>query len=696
MKDKKQNDALLEIGVEEIPADYLESAILKLKEAAEKLLNEKRIGFKKISTFFTVRRLVLFIQGLDDKQSDLSFEKRGPKYDIVFKDGKLTEIGEKFLKSNNVTEKKIIIKQEKNDKYVFVNIFEKGKSVEKILQEIFPEIIKQISFPKSMKWEKSGFLFARPIRWILALFNDKIINFEIASIRSGRKTKTHKYIFSNKEIIVKDVNNYFKLLKKYKIILEQEQRKKMIQSKINKLLQRKKLKIIKDEELLNRLAASVEWVSVMMGEFDEKYLNLPEKIIITAMREHQRYFAVMTEDNKFTNNFINIKDGDEKNNKSIVKKHSEVLFARLNDAEFFYKEDLKIPLINNLIKLKDAIFIAGLGSMYEKVERTQKNVLKISKILNYASPEILEKIAKLSKCDLVTQLVSEKEFAGLRGFMGGVYLKKQGENEIIYKAVRDHYLPNFVGDEVPETYEGAILSLIDKIDNLCGFFIAGFKPTGSKDPYAVRRQALNIIYLILEKHLNFNLPVFIDNILDEYKLQLNKTYDKQEIIDFFKQREINYFKDKGIDYDIINAIIEVSNLNILNDYKKANVLMEARKKKEFNSIIFAISRINNIIPANYNGGAVNSELFDCCEEKELYDKFNLNREKILNSISNIQFKQVFDLIADFKTDIDRYFEKVLVMTEEENKRVNRLNMLCEIKKVFDNFADFSKIVIDRE
>jgi len=692
----KENKALLEIGVEEIPADYLEQAVLKLKETAEKLLNEKRIGFKKINTFFTVRRLVLFIQGLDDKQSDLSFEKRGPKYDIAFKDGKLTEIGEKFLKSNSATEKDIIIKQEKNDKYIFVNIFEKGKATQKILQEIFPEIIKQISFPKSMKWESSGFLFARPIRWILALFNDKIINFEIASIKPGRKTRAHKYIFSNKEIIVKDVNSYFKLIKKYKIILEQEKRKKIIEGKIKELLQKKKLKIITDNELLDRLAASVEWVSVMMGEFDEKYLALPEKIIITAMREHQRYFAVMTDDDKFTNYFVNVRDGNEKNNKYIVKKHSEVLFARLNDAEFFYREDLKIPLLNNLTKLKDAIFIAGLGSMFEKVERAQKNALKIGKILNYASPEILEKIAKLSKCDLVTQLVSEKEFAGLRGYMGGIYLKNQGEDEIIYKSVRDHYLPNFVGDNLPETYEGAILSLIDKMDNLCGFFIAGFKPTGSKDPYAVRRQALNIIYLILEKQLNFNLMVFIDNILDEYKQQLNKSYDKQEIIDFFKQREINYFKDKGIDYDIINAVIEVSNLNILNDYKKAIVLLNARKNNDFNSIIFAISRINNIIPAGYNGGAVNCELFDCDEEKELYEKFNSNKEKILNFISNLQFEQAFNLISDFKASIDKYFEKVLVMTEEENKRINRLNMLYEMQKVFNNFADFSKIVIDRE
>ncbi len=690
----KNNKVLLEIGFEEIPADYLKSALLKLKELTEKSLSENRVEYKKIETHYTVRRFVLYIEGISEKQKDLSYEKKGPKYTIAYKNGKLTDIGINFLKSNNLKENDIKIKEEKNEKYLFVHIFEKGKKSQDILKEFFSGIIKNLSFPKKMKWEETNFLFARPIRWILCLFNDRIIKFYLASIISSNKTKTHKYIFNNKYITIKNPDDYFKIIKKSGIILDQEERKNIILKEIEKKLENYKLKLIKDDGLLEKLASSVEAISVMIGEFDKRFLYLPEKVIITAMREHQRYFAVCDLQGKLTNYFVNIKDGKDINNDFIVKKHAEVLYARLSDAEFFYNEDLKNKLENNLTSLKQAIFITGLGTMFEKVERLISTAAKVGEFLGF-NIELIQKIAKLCKCDLVTNMVEEKEFAVLRGYMGGVYLEKQGESKEVYLAVRDHYLPNFVSDELPETKEGAIISLIDKMDNLCGFFIAGFKPTGSKDPYAVRRQALNIIYLILGKKIDIKLKEIISFVLEEYKKQFNKEYDINEIIDFFKQREINYLKDEGIDYDITNAVIEISELSILDDFEKAKVLQEKRKEKDFNSIIFAISRINNIVPEKYEGGQINIDLFDCQEEKNLYNKFISNKEKLIELLNTKKYKDVFELIANFKPEIDEYFEKVLVMTDEENKKLNRLNMLFEMKKEFNKFIDFGRIVVDR-
>lgn len=692
---QKINKLLLEIGFEEIPADYLKPAALKLKELTEKKLFEKRIEFKKINVYYTVRRFVLYIEGIAEKQKDLSYEKKGPKYSIAYKDGKLTDVGYNFLKSNNLKESAIKIKEEKNEKYIYVSIFEKGEPTQNILKELFPDIIKNLNFPKTMKWEETGFLFARPIRWILCLFNNKIIKFSLASITSSNKTKAHKYVFDNKNLIIKNPDEYFKKIKKYGVLLDEEERKQIILEKIEKKLKMLNLKLIKDEELLEKVADSVESISVMVGEFDKKFLYLPVKVIITAMREHQRYFAVSDLNGKLTNYFINIKDGTDVNNNFIVIKHAEVLYARLSDAEFFYNEDLKKPLDENFSRLKQAIFITGLGTMYDKAERLVKIAEKIAKLKGY-NATLLQKIAKLSKCDLITNMVEEKEFATLRGYMGGVYLEKQGEDKKVYVAVKDHYLPNFVGDELPETEEGAVISMIDKMDNLIGFFIAGFKPTGSKDPYAVRRQALNIIYLILNKKIDIKLIDVISFILDEYNNQFDKKIEKNEIIDFLKQREINYFKDQGIDYDIVNSVIEISGLNVLDDFGKAKVIQEKRSKKDFNSIIFAISRISNIIPEKYEEGEVKTELFDCEAEKNLYEKFIINKEQLIKMIENKKFKEVFEKISEFKPEIDNYFEKVLVMTEDSEKKLNRLNMLNNIKKVFYSFTDFSKIVVDRQ
>ena len=692
---KKDGEFLLETGFEEIPAEYLKPAAKQLDSDMRKLLDENRLTYKKISVYYTVRRFVVYAKGMALKQPDLSYEKKGPRHDIAYKDGKLTDVGRNFLTKSGIKEKDINIKEEKGHRFVYVNVFEKGRAAEAVLKEKLGPLINSLKFPKSMTWDDSKVSFARPVRWIMCLLNSKTVSFSFGKIKSSNRTKAHKYLLNEKPVAVKSAAAYFSTVKKNKIIISQEDRKKEILKKSASLLSKKKLRIINDDELLEKVASSVEAVSVMLGEFDKKYLFLPEEVIITAMREHQRYFGV-SKSGKFTSYFINVRDGGEKNNAFIAKQHAKVLFARLDDAAFFYNEDLKTPLENNIPKLKDSIFITGLGSMFEKVERMKMVAEKSGELFNYRDTAVLKEAIHLSKADLETNMISEKEFVFLRGFMGGVYLIKQGKDEKVCAAVSEHYYPGFTGDRLPSTTEGVLLSLLDKIDNVCGFFIAGYKPTGSKDPYAVRRQALNIIYIVLEKKLDIDLFVLINSVSSAYSGQMGKKLNVGEVVEFFRQREKNYFKEMKIDYDIINSLAAGEGLNIGDDYKKAEILMRERKSKDFNSIIFAVSRISNILPKGFRPEAVKKELFESHEEGMLYEKFLENKGKIKSLIYSGRHKECFDLIASFKPEIDAYFDKVLVNTDDAERKRNRLSMLDEMKNTFFKFVKFSDIVVDRK
>jgi len=690
-------DFILEIGMEELPADYLKPAGEQLAADIKKLLDEKLVEFKGMAFFYTVRRFTVIIRGIAASQKDLSYEKKGPRADIAFKDGALTEVGKKFLASNSAAEKDIKIKEEKGQKFFFLDIFQKGIHSEKVLAEFLPGIIQGLRFPKSMVWDDSLVTFARPVRWILCLFDGREVRFEFGKVKAGSETRLHKFIHDNKIIKIKDADDYLSVMKKYGIILSQQERRDEIIMKAGEVLRHKKLKLMDDGVLLDRLAGSVESVTATAGVFDERFLFLPEEVIITAMREHQRYFAVCGQDGKFTNSFVNIRDGGTDNNDFISKQHAKVLFSRLKDAEFFYQEDLKTPLEKNNEKLKEAIFITGLGTMYDKMERLKIMASQSKEIFGFEDTTTLQQAAYLSKADVMTNMIGEKEYVGLRGFMGGVYLKNQNKEEKIWRAVSEHYLPNMVGDRLPSTQEGLLLSIIDKMDNIVGFYIAGFKPTGSKDPYAVRRQALNIIYIVLEKGLDVDLAYLIYEDSIAYKKQLGKDTDTSEIIEFFRQRQINYFKDKGFDYDIINSVASGKQMNMLDDLKKAGALAEARKtEKTFNDFAFSMSRIANIVPPKHEINSVDKELFDTPEETGLYAKFENEKGAIASMLKEKNYTGALAALVSFKLAIDAYFEKVLVMDKDINKKNNRLNMLAEIKGAFYAFADFSKLVIDRK
>ncbi len=691
------NKVIFEIGVEEIPAAYLAPACANIKENLEKSLAEKRIKFEKLQSFYSVRRLIAFIEGVAEKQEDLPYSRKGPAYDAAYKDGKLTDLGNIFISKNNISEKDLKFKEEKGKKYLFLEGIEKGRATTEIMAEILPELIKNTKFPKSMIWDDSGVTFARPVRWILALFNDKTIDFKFGNCKSSNKTRLHKFLQQGAEQQVKNPDDYFSVMTRNNILVNQDERKKKTEEAVKKALAAKKLDLLSDDELMQLVADSVESISVIMGEFDKKFLFLPVEVIITAMREHQRYFGANNEKGEFTNCFVNIKDGVDGNNDFIVKQHAKVLFSRLEDAAFFYNEDLKQPLEKGVEKLKDSIFIAGLGSMLEKVKRLENLASSAAEIFGYKDSALLREIAGLSKADLVTNIIGEKEFVGLRGFMGGVYLEKQGKDKKICTAIKEHYQPNFAGDKLPSTVEGTLISLFDKIDNAAGFFIAGFKPTGSKDPYAVRRQALNIIYMAIEKGMDFDFGRLVQKVTEEYKKQQNKSLDIADFTEFFRQREINYIKDRDVDHDIAAAVVSGETVNFLSDFKKAQFLAgERHKKKDFDEFAFLMHRTKNIIPAGFKPAKVNQGLLKEDQEKKLYSAYTAEKDGFASHMKAGDYAKCYETALGMKSLIDSYFDKVLVMSENEEIKNNNLSMLAEISGMFDKFADFSKIVIDRK
>ncbi|HRU39491.1 MAG TPA: glycine--tRNA ligase subunit beta, partial [Candidatus Goldiibacteriota bacterium] len=407
-------DLLLEIYTEELPADYLKPAATQLVEDIKALLAEKNIKFASADSYYTVRRLVAHFKSVDIRQPDRTYEKKGPRYDMAYRDGSLTDIGRAFVEKNSLAEKDVKIKDEKGQKYLFASMFEKGLTLKKILEESLPGIIAGIRFPKSMIWNDTGATFARPVRCILCMLAGKPVVFSFAGLKSGNLTRLHKFAASGKTVAVRDAAEYFEIMEKNGIILEQEKRKALIMEKASAMLVKSGLKIIPDPGLLEMLASSVEAPAVMKGEFDKRYLSLPKEVIITAMREHQRYFAVSDFQGDFTNRFVNVMDGEGKLSAKVAPRHSKVLFARLNDAEFFYKEDLKKPLEECVPRLKEAVFITGLGTMYEKMERLKMLAASSAGMFGLTDTSKLQLAAYLCKADLMTNMVGEKEYAGLR------------------------------------------------------------------------------------------------------------------------------------------------------------------------------------------------------------------------------------------------------------------------------------------
>lgn len=689
------NRYLLEIGVEELPARFVKTTLAQMEKYVSEKLNEKRIPFDEMKFYSTPRRLVLLIEGLPERQEDLEKEVKGPSKKIAFdEEGNPTKALEGFMKGQGVALEDISTKEHNNVEYIFANKIEKGRSVEEILKDSMPDMIKSISFPKSMKWGGKNLRFARPIRWLLSLFNDRVLEFNLEGIVAGNITRGHRFLGSS-HIEIDNIDEYFTALKDNYVMVDRNERKEKIKYGCEKLAREKGGNLLFDEELLDEITNIVEYPTPMIGRIKEEYLNLPKEVLITPMKEHQRYFPVVDDKDRLLPYFITVRNGNEEYLDIVVKGNEKVLGARLEDAKFFYYEDIKQPLENYVEDLKDIVFQEKLGTLYDKTMRVQKLAGKIGSYLEVGeeTKKNIERAGYLSKADLVTNMVGE--FSELQGIMGREYAAESGENEITSLAIYEQYLPRFSNDELPTTTAGAILSIGDKLDTIAGIFAIGIQPTGSQDPYGLRRQALGIINIILDKKLNLSLEELVDFALYIYVEENGLAFDyykvKDEILNFFDGRIKNMFIDMGIRYDVVEAILGTDIDDVFDLKLRADKLNLWLDKEGLSEVLSAFNRVKTLAE-KAETDEVKRELLVEEEEIKLYETFNSVEEKVKDSLNCKEYDKALDYMVSLKGPIDQFFDNVMVMVEDEELKNNRLGLVKQISNTMLLICDLSKIM----
>jgi len=685
-------ELLLEIGTEEIPSVYLNPAIGKIEELTKKLFAENRVSHGQIKVFGSPRRLILFVENLSDRQESITSKVIGPPKRVSFNEkGLPTQAAVGFAKNQGIRVEDLNVEKTEKGEYLCAVKEEKGEATKKILPDILPKLIFSIPFPKHMRWGDGNVKFVRPVHWILCLYNGDVVKFEFDSVKSGNKSFGHRFL-SPKTFTVKDFASYGKKTKENCIIFNQEDRKETILKEANKLAKKAGGSLYEDANLLEAVTHLVEYPCPILGEFGKEYLELPKEVLISVMKKHQRYFSIVNSNGSLLPNFIAISNNKVKNPAVMKAGYERVLKARFSDARFFYEEDKKKPLKEYIEKLKSVVFQEKLGTYYEKVERIVKLACYLADKIAPDSKEISERGAFLCKADLVTQMVYE--FPDLQGIMGREYARLSGEKQEVADAIYEHYLPRFAGDKLPDSRAGDIVSIADKIDTIIGCFGVGLIPTGSEDPYALRRQTLAIANIILGKSYQISVSDLIDRAMDiaGQKIERGRGEVKNEVIDFFKSRLKNQLVSDGFSYDVVDAVFSARFNDILDAVNKVKALSELKTLEYFSPLAIAFKRAANIIKEN-KYGSPDPALLKEDAEKELYDSFNSIKSDVEKLVEEKMYLDAMKKIAEIRGSVDKFFDKVMVMVEDKSLRENRLNLLSNISKLYGELADFTKIII---
>ncbi|MFO7963483.1 MAG: glycine--tRNA ligase subunit beta [Desulfobacterales bacterium] len=702
------NHFLLEIGTEELPAGYIDPALAALVSTLKKNLDEHRIRYNGARSFGTPRRLSVLIEDVAEKQTAVTEEILGPPERVgLDAEGSLLIPALKFAEKVGIDPNRLVIKKTDKGSYLAASITRKGISTKSILASLLPKIILSLPFPKTMRWADLSIHFARPIHTILALLGKDVIPFQLANRKSGRRTFGHRFMSPGK-IAIASPENYTRLLENAYVIADVEKRKSLIENDVRTAAEEINGDIMPDEELLNVVTHLVEFPAVCIGTFDDRFLALPDEILITAMREHQKYFAV-TDGDKLLPNFIVVNNTAAGDMKRVAKGHERVLRARLEDAMFFYENDLSAPFDRNIEKLKGVLFQADLGTMYDKTMRVEKLACLLADDIKADSGAgclgmdnvSISRAATLCKADLVSQVVVE--FPKLQGIMGRIYAENENEPHDVAAAIEEHYRPTFSGGPLPGTVIGAVIGIADKLDSICGCFSAGLIPSGASDPYGLRRQGIGLLQIIRDKGFQFSLMRIIEESSSLYNPNDRAKTDKTSalVYRFLKDRISHLMAEEGYEKDVIAAVTAVSIESVVDAWKKTEALQQLKQAPDYEPLEIAFKRVVNIIKKSapkktdmdYFQGSidVNVDLFEDPCETDLYHAFIDVRTEVTEKLKTGDFDEALRIISSLRKPVDRFFDGVLVMDENESIRNNRLALLAGIAALFETIADFSKL-----
>lgn len=685
-------DYLFEIGTEEMPAHVVAKSVKQLADRTGKFLKDNGLSFKNIKTFSTPRRLTILVQELAEKQADIDEIKKGPSKKIALdKDGNWSKAAEGFVRGQNMSVDDIYFQKIKDVEYAYIHVKKEGKKATEILLGM-DQIVKELAFPTKMRWGNYDLEFVRPIHWIVSLFGSEIIPVKILDIVAGRKTYGHRFL--GESLVLATSDDYESALKSQFVIADANQRKNMILSQINSLCEKNNWQVKIDSGLLEEVTNLVEYPTIFSGSFNEKYLNIPKEVLITSMKDNQRYFEVYDHEGTLINHFIAIRNGNSDYLDNVIAGNEKVLVARLDDAQFFYDEDKKYPLSHFVEKLSSVSFHDKIGSMAEKMLRVKLIGEYIGKKINLSSSELadFDRAADIYKFDLVTNMVGE--FAELQGIMGTHYAELAGERKAVSQAIKESYLPSSADGDLPITKIGSLLSIADKLDTIIAFFGAGMIPNSSNDPYALRRSAYGIVRILINQSWNISIE---DALKDIIALLKGKTVAKlpndeatqAEISDFIINRVKQLLQVKKYSYDVIDTVLASNQQNVANILSIADILQENHDDSKFKKVVESLTRIANILKkADFSeAGQINPDLFENNSEKALYDKINLLLDKSLD------VKTLYSEFVQLQPVIDEYFDSNMILDKNEAVKINRLSQLKLIYKLALEFGDLSKLVI---
>lgn len=679
-------DLLFEIGAEEIPAGFMPNILGQLKQLAETKLNDAHLPFESIATYGTPRRLALIVKGLADASAEISERHKGPSASIAYDaDGNATKAAIGFARGKGLDVADLVVE----DGYIYAETKTAGVPAKDIVSEMLPQLITGLNFPKSMHWGNLDAKFVRPVRWLVALLDEEVIPVEFATVKSGNVTRGHRFLGAD-EISIKNAASYVDTLKENFVMVDQDARRELISKQLHDIAASKNASIVWDDDLLEEINYLVEWPTALCGGFEESYLALPDAAIITPMKDHQRYFPLVDQNGKLLPMFLTVRNGSDHSIEVVQAGNERVLRARLDDAKFFFNEDRKKPLIDRQDGLTKIVFQEGLGNLADKTER----LLKLGRVfgeecgLHEDAAVVLERATELAKTDLTTGMVTE--FTELQGVMGKEYALLDGESPEVAEAIFEQYLPRFAGDVLPQTEAGKVLSIIDKVDNIVATFSRGLIPTGSQDPYALRRQTIGILNILLGSEWNISLrPIFKASME-----LLNVPAEKQDellgqVEEFFTLRLKNIFLDREVPHHVIDLLLSNNELSVADAEGLVNALL-ANRIDENVELVQAYTRMYNLVKdVEYTG--VNCDLLKEDAEKALFEAASKASEASLAAWEANDYTAVVAVPATLVPAINKFFEDVMVMDKDEAIKANRLQLVRLAYSVMAIIGDISAL-----